>query len=397
LGSPSLALADVFRGQSTVSKDHAVAINTKVNTFESPCPRKQPPVPKCSAQAALTDAPARNSIADFDKCLPFGKAGEDGAYFLRLTVRRIQSLTPAIKLFQLAAADGLALPVFTAGSHIKIKVILPDGRDDERHYSLINSHSQNGDYVIAVQHEANGRGGSTFMHGLAVGSGLEIAGPSNDFPLAVGATHHVLIAGGIGITPILSMANALRAAGQVFEFHYAARTPASMAFREAVELISDGRAQLCFSEGDAARRLKLSEIVGAPQNGRHVYVCGPRSMIDDVKKVAESRGWPGGHVHFESFGAAPQSGSAAIEVVLRRSGRTLLVSAQQSILDALLGSGIDHPHDCKRGECSTCQVEVIEGTPDNRDYCLFGPDYDAGKVMCVCVSRSKTARLVLDL
>jgi ferredoxin-NADP reductase len=316
---------------------------------------------------------------------------------LHLTVRHTESLTPTVKLFRLATADGSHLPLFTAGSHIKIQVTLPDGRADERHYSLINSHNQHGEYVIAVQREANGRGGSAFMHGLAVGDSVMAAGPSNDFPLAIGATLHVLIAGGIGITPILSMAHALRAAGQPFEFHYAARTPASMAFREAVEGISDGRAQLCFDEGNAARGLRLGDIVGAPQNGRHVYVCGPKGMIEAVLKAAEERGWPKSHVHFESFGAAAQTGDGTIEVVLRRSGRTIAVPPQQSILGALLAYGIDHPHDCKRGECSTCQVDVIEGTPDNRDYCLFGPDYDAGKIMCVCVSRSKTPKLVLDL
>lgn len=316
---------------------------------------------------------------------------------LRLAVRHIESLTPSVKLFRLASAEASALPLFTAGSHIKVQVILPDGRNDERSYSLVNSHDQHGEYVIAVQHEPAGRGGSAFMHGLAVGNLITSAIPSNDFTLATGATLHVLIAGGIGITPILSMAHALRMAGQPFEFHYVARTTESMAFRHEVGSISNDRAHLCFDHGDPARGLKIGEIVGAPQQGRHVYVCGPRGMINAVLQAAEVRGWPRSHVHFESFGPSVQTGDGSIEVMLQRSGRTISVPPRQSILEALLAAGVDHPYDCKRGECSTCQVDVVEGIPDNRDHCLFGPKYDAGKVMCICVSRSKTSKLVLDL
>jgi ferredoxin-NADP reductase len=316
---------------------------------------------------------------------------------LKLIVRAFRDLTPAIRLFRLGAADGSALPAFTAGSHIKVKVRLPDGAADERHYSLINSAAQDGEYQIAVQHETKSRGGSAFMHGLAEGDALDADGPHNDFALAVGARLHVLIAGGIGITPILSMARALRIAGQPFEFYYAARLPELMALRSEVEDVSDRRANFCFDGGDPSRGLPLESIVGVPDPGRHIYVCGPKGMLDAVLTLADKRGWPKSHVHFESFGATEQIGDSTIEVQLKRDGRTLTVTSRQTILDALLAAGIDHPHDCKRGECSTCQVEVLDGVPDNRDYCLFGPEYDEGKLMCVCVSRAKTPRLVLDI
>jgi vanillate O-demethylase ferredoxin subunit len=316
---------------------------------------------------------------------------------INLVVRGIDRLTPTICRFRLGAADGRPLPLFTAGAHIKVKVALPDGRADERSYSLVNSDGQNGDYEIAVQCESAGHGGSAYMHRLKVGDALAARGPVNDFRLATGASHHVLIAGGIGITPILSMARALRAAGQPFHLHYAARSPELMAFREAVEALCDKTAQLCFDGGDPARGLNLEQVLGPPAGGRHVYVCGPKGMIDAVLATAARLGWAAANVHFESFGAAPQAGDGAIEVVLSRAGRTIMVPAQQSILDALLAAGIDHPYDCKRGECSTCQVEVLEGIPDNRDFCLFGDEYEAGKLMCVCVSRAKTPQLVLNL
>lgn len=316
---------------------------------------------------------------------------------LRCIVGQVERLTPTISGIRLEAAGGGALPAFAAGAHIKVDVTLPDGRADERSYSLINSGRQDGTFEIAVQLEAGGRGGSAFMHALAVGAALTVRGPFNDFPLAIGASRHVLIAGGIGITPILSMAAALAAAGQAYELHYAARSPELMAFRGEIETLCGKMAQLCFDGGDPAKGLNIEQAIGPPAAGRHVYVCGPRGMIDAVLATAARLGWPKAQVHFESFGAAPQTGDGTIEIVLSRSGRTLSVPPEQSILDAILAAGIDHPFDCKRGECSTCQVEVLEGIPDNRDYCLFGPEYEAGQVMCPCVSRAKSERLVLNV
>jgi vanillate O-demethylase ferredoxin subunit len=316
---------------------------------------------------------------------------------LRLVVRGVDDLTSAVRRLRLASATGGPLPLFTAGAHIKVKVTLPDGRQDERSYSLVNSDSQQGEYEIGVQREANGKGGSAFMHRLAAGDELVASEPVNDFPLAVGATRHILIAGGIGITPILSMARALRAAGQPYDFHYASRSRELMAFHDVVQTVCGDAARVCFDGGDPKNGLNLDQVIGNPDPGRHVYVCGPGGMIDAVVATAGRLGWPRSHVHLESFGAVAQASDGGIEVVLARTGRTFHVPAEVPILEVLLEAGIDVPHDCQRGECSSCQVEVLEGIPDNRDYCLFGPEYDAGKLMCVCVSRAKTPKLVLNL
>jgi vanillate O-demethylase ferredoxin subunit len=316
---------------------------------------------------------------------------------VRLVVRGVDDLTSAVRRFRLASADGGPLPPFTAGAHIKVQVRLPDGRPDERSYSLINSDSQTGEYEIGVQREANGKGGSAFMHTLRVGDEVVTSEPVNDFPLESGAARHVLIAGGIGITPILSMAKALRADGQAFELHYAARTRELMAFHDEVETVGGASARLCFDGGDPKNGIDLEQAIGQPDPGRHVYVCGPGGMIDAVLATASRLGWQRGHVHLESFGVAAHVDDGSIEVVLASTGQSFRVPADVPILEVLLEAGLDIPHDCQRGECSSCQVEVVEGIPDNRDYCLFGPEYEAGKVMCVCVSRAKTPKLVLNL
>lgn len=315
---------------------------------------------------------------------------------LRLVVRGIDDLTPAVRRFRLACADGGPLPLFTAGAHIKVKVKLPDGQPGERSYSLVNSDGQQTEYEIGVQREANGKGGSAFMHMLRVGDEVVASEPVNDFPLAVDATRHILIAGGIGITPILSMARALRAAGGPFELHYVARGRALMAFHDDVHTVC-GDPRVCFDDGDPKNGLNLDQVIGKPDPGRHVYVCGPGGMIDAVVATAARLGWPRGNVHLESFGAVAQVSDGSLEVVLARTGRTLRVPADVPILEVMIEAGIDIAYDCQRGECSSCQVEVLEGVPDNRDYCLFGPEYDAGKLMCVCVSRAKTPKLVLNI
>lgn len=233
---------------------------------------------------------------------------------------------------------------------------------------------------------------------ISIGDFLDTSYPKNHFVLSEGAVGHLLIAGGIGITPLLSMARILAASNTEFELHYSARTLAAMPFRCDVESICRHRAGLYFTNGTPARRIRLGELLGRPRKGWHVYVCGPSGMIDDVYSINRHAGWAEETVHSESFSPPlKQPEDQPIEVVLARSGRTVIVPPDQTILDALLDVGIDVDHDCKRGECGTCRTTVLEGEPLHRDYCLSRKEQQTNQVIQICVSWAKSRRLVLDI
>lgn len=321
---------------------------------------------------------------------------------LPLVVADSRPLTPDIKAISLKHVDGDPLPPFCAGAHLKVRVALGDETHAgtpvwaERAYSLINSTGPFTQYDIAVKREATGTGGSRYMHRLSVGERIDAAPPRNDFALHAAPHEAVLIAGGIGITPIWSMARACVAANQPFTLHYAARGSEQMAFRDEVSRLCGARAHLYFDGGDPARGVPLAEAIGHAQANRHIYVCGPRPLIDAAIATARALQWPADHVHFELFGIAPQSGDRACHVVLERSGKTLDVPAHQSILDAMIEAGLDPMYDCRRGECGVCALRVLSGEPDHRDYALSNDDRDQDHLMCVCVSRARGDVLVLD-
>ncbi len=320
---------------------------------------------------------------------------------LEVVVADIDELTPQIKGFVLQAADGAALPSFKAGAHIRVGIDAPgvpaQGLLRYRSYSLINSDGPATQYHIAVKLEAQGEGGSRFMHELQVGDRLQCSAPRQDFSLQDDIHHAVLIAGGIGITPILSMARTLTAGQASYELHYAARSPQLMAFREQTQAMCGGRIRQYFDDAEPSNGLSLAQILGAPSPDRHVYVCGPQPLIDAVIAIGKEQGWPSDHVHFELFGApAPQARDGSCRVVLHRSGLTLDVPAGVSILDALIQAGVDPMFDCRRGECGVCALRVLSGTPEHRDYALSDSDRHEESLMCICVSRAGSAELVLD-
>ncbi|HEV2552011.1 MAG TPA: PDR/VanB family oxidoreductase [Stellaceae bacterium] len=318
---------------------------------------------------------------------------------LELVVSDIRALTPAIKRFELRGRDGGALPPFTAGAHIDVAVTLPNGAPGSRSYSLVNSPIGRDRYEIAVLREPQGSGGSAFMHErVQIGDRLAASAPRNDFPLAGEAREHWLIAGGIGITPILAMARVLAASGQPFALHYCARSPETMVYREEIAALAGDRARFYFDGGDPARGLDVGALLAAPMPGRHVYVCGPRGMIDAVLTRCQRSQWPRDQVHFELFTPAKaEAGDQAFEVVLARSGRSVRVAAGKTILETLLEVGEEPLSDCRRGECGVCVTEVLAGEPLHRDYYLTDSEKAAGKSMCICVSRARGAKLVLDL
>ncbi len=251
-------------------------------------------------------------------------------------------------------------------------------------------------YRLGVRLEEASRGGSRYMHGLQAGDMLHVSLPTNNFALEASAKPIVLLAGGIGITPLISMAARLAAQGSRFRMIYAGRSMAHLAFVEEVNRSANGN--LTLHTDDRSGLFDVNGLMASLSNDEPLYVCGPTPMIDAAIATAKRLGWPAGRLRFEHFtAAAPAPGDKAFEVVLKASGRSYTVPPGKSILDVLIEAGVDPLYDCKRGDCGICQTGVIEGEPDHRDYILSDAEKAAGKVMQICVSRAKSARLVLDL
>lgn len=319
---------------------------------------------------------------------------------LSLRVEQIQSETDRVKSFRFRAVDGRQLPQFHPGAHLQIKVKLrpqlSDGSDMYRHYSLLSDPNDRSLYEIGVLKEPEGRGGSLYMHEqVNEGDTISVQAPKNEFPMAASADHSILIAGGIGITPILSMLHKLAADKKSFEMHYSARELTGLAFRNRVEQLAGEHAHFYASQDPQGQHLDLKHLLSTPKPGVHVYICGPRGMINAVREITADQGWPSAHVHFESFGAQPLADDQPIRVHLAKSKKTIIVPANRTILDSLLDAGVSVPHDCKRGECTMCTTRVLNGEPDHRDLCLNSEGKASS--MCVCVSRAKSKDLTLCL
>ncbi len=310
---------------------------------------------------------------------------------MRVAERR--DLTDRISEFTLSAAPGETLPGWQAGAHIRVDV--PGG---DRAYSLIawdDARSAPDTYVIAVQREEAGAGGSAHMHGLAKGDMIQVAEPKCDFPVVSGQGA-VLLAGGIGITPMISMAAALRAAGTDVVLHYAGRTRGVMAYCDALgDLLGDDLHIHCDDDDSA---LNLDAVIDS-LGDRQFYICGPKGMIDGARSKAEAAGVSPDRVHVELFdnGSADAEGDQSFEVEIASTGEVFTVPPGRTIIEVLEESGQDLIYDCQRGDCGICQTDVISGIPDHRDVVLSDAEKAEGKVMQICVSRAKSARLVLDL
>lgn len=311
---------------------------------------------------------------------------------LSLRVERIDSLTPRIRRLLLASEGGQALPAFLPGAHIELHV--PGERPMQRAYSLVNLPGDNY-YEIAVQLEQPGTGGSRWVHGLEEGQAITVEAPKNHFPLSGVAKDALLIAGGIGITPILSMARALKQQGSGFALHYGGRDASGMAYLDEVRAMPEAR---CWISGEpASGRMPLAEVLAEPVAGRHLYVCGPKSLIADVLDTARGLGWAEDDLHSELFaGSLEVAGETAFDAELRGTGVTLHVPVGQSLLDVMVAAGLDPMFDCRRGDCGVCVTQVLEGDAEHRDICLSERDRASGS-FCTCVSRARGGRLVLDL
>lgn len=301
--------------------------------------------------------------------------------------------------FELVSLNGEPLPAFQAGAHLDVHV--PGSEGLVRQYSLLNSSRERHRYVIAVLCEREGRGGSSGMHDkVNRGDVIRIGTPRNHFALAEEAEESILIAGGIGITPILSMADALHHADKQFKLLYCARTPEHMAFRQQIQ---QGPYATCstlhFSLAEGATKLDFNRVLSNPCPGRHLYVCGPASLLDAVTSTARSLGWAEENIHFEFFSNSTDAteGGEAFELRLAKSGTTITVKGDETVLQALARTGIEVPFSCEQGVCGTCLTKVIEGIPDHKDVYLTPAEQARNDQFLPCCSRSKTRVLTVDL
>ncbi|WP_214368780.1 PDR/VanB family oxidoreductase [Pseudonocardia sp. H11422] len=292
---------------------------------------------------------------------------------------------------ELALPSGAQLPSWTPGAHIDVE--LPGGLT--RQYSLCGDPADGAAWRIGVLREADGRGGSRWIADeLTEGTTLRVRGPRNNFPLQP-AGRYVFVAGGIGITPLLPMIRAVAAAGGDWVLHYGGRTRASMAFLG--ELAAHGD-RVRVHPQDEVGLLDLDAVLGAPAADTLVYCCGPTGLIEALE--IRCRAWTLGALHVERFTAAPvvtDGADTAFDVVCERSGLTVSVAPEQSVLEAVGNAGIDVLSSCEEGVCGTCETTVLSGEPDHRDSLLTEEEKAAGETMMICVSRCRGARLVLDL
>jgi len=311
-----------------------------------------------------------------------------------VVVDSIETVTPLIKVFRLIDPNGELLPGFSGGSHIV--VIVGDGERIYRNpYSLVSSPFDTRSYEIAVGLAASGRGGSAAMHRcLKVGDRLEISYPANQFPLDRLAKKHVLVAGGVGITPFLAYMHELAVASAPFELHYGVRgqAHAGLAKRICAELKANVRIYL---EDDQGRPDFPSILHGQPI-GAHLYICGPRPMLEAAREQAESVGWPDSHIHFELFDQ--QTTGEAFSVYLAASKVMIDVPPEMSLLEAAEANGVFIPYLCRGGACGHCETEVIDcdGELIHRDIWLSPADREANKKFMPCVSRSLCSKFVLN-
>lgn len=316
----------------------------------------------------------------------------------QLAVRIARKAVEAIDIvsLELAPLEGATLPPFSAGSHIDVEVkpgVL-------RQYSLCNDPTESHRYLIGVLRDPASRGGSVAVHELLQeGQVLNISAPRNHFAL-VPARRSVLFAGGIGVTPILCMAERLACSGADFEMHYCARSADRAAFVARIRASSFAdRVHLHFDDGDAAHKLDLGAALDQAGPDAHLYVCGPGGFIDFITRGAAERGWSSERVHFEYFAGQKVDTSAdgSFEVRLASSGKTVSVSATRSVVQALREVGVNVEVSCEQGVCGTCLTRVLEGEVDHRDNYLTDEEKAAHDQFLPCCSRARSRLLVLDL
>ncbi len=313
---------------------------------------------------------------------------------LAVEVAAVDDVTPLIKRFTLRPLDGSLLPPFSGGCHVT--VVLRGERTFRNPYSLLSSPRHLDAYQIAVRREDRGRGGSLFLHEqVRAGSRLKIAHPVNLFPLAKLARKQILVAGGVGITPMLAMIDDLSSSATPWELHYAVRGADHAYFGQTLRERFGERVHLYDSA--SGQRIDCTGLVAQQPLGTHLYVCGPVSLMESAFEAARRAGWPESHLHNEQFAHAPTG--QPFDVQLAKSQRTVHVPPESSLLEAMEAAGIDAPYLCRSGACGRCELNVLEldGELIHHDHWLSEEDKQSGTKIMPCVSRAKCRRIVLDL
>ncbi|MDP9968856.1 vanillate O-demethylase ferredoxin subunit [Variovorax paradoxus] len=316
-----------------------------------------------------------------------------------LTVGKCRKLVEALDIctFEFVHVEGKPLSSFSAGSHVDVH--LPNSLT--RQYSLCNDPSETHRYLIGVLNDPGSRGGSKAMHDMvSEGDTLSISLPKNHFPLTRGARSSLLLAGGIGITPILCMAERLAIAGEDFAMHYAARSRERMAFQGRIRQSSfSSRSAFHFDDGDDAQKLDLDSLLDRPSSDVHLYVCGPKGFMDAVLATARAKAWPEKQLHYEFFAGKPikADGDGSFAVKLASSGKLVLVPRDKTVVQALSEAGIVVPTSCEQGVCGTCLTRVLEGVSEHRDMYLTPGEQAMNDQFLPCCSRAKSAALTPDM
>lgn len=312
-----------------------------------------------------------------------------------LLVKAVRYEAENVLSFDLRHPDGSALAPFTAGAHVDL--VLPNGL--LRSYSISSDPRERDRYVIGVGRDRNSRGGSIWLHeNLRPGQLIETSEPRNNFELDESADRTVLVAGGIGITPILAMTRRLAALGKDWTLHYAVRARQHAAFLDELAVItgdSPQRLRLHIDDEAGGKLLDLAGVVATSPAGTHFYCCGPQPMIDAFEKAAADRAPESRHVEHFTNDQAPDT-DGGYEIELAKSSVVLSVLPGRTILETIQGAGIDVPFSCTEGICGTCETSVISGIPDHRDLVLTDQEKATNQTMMICCSGSRTPRLVLD-
>jgi ferredoxin-NADP reductase len=310
---------------------------------------------------------------------------------LSVRLNAIRYVARDTSIYELTNVAGTPLPPYAPGAHIDLH--FPNGI--VRQYSLLEPEPSGETYSIAVKRDPASRGGSRSVHEeLRVGQTLTISAPRNNFPLVENASHVILLAGGIGITPIWCMAQRLHKLGRSWALHYACRSRADMAFLDA--LAEMGKAHFHFDDENQGKVLDVGSIVAGAPRDAHLYCCGPTPMLQAFEQATAS--WPRAQVHVEYFTPKPQPAKKGGFVVeLARSGQEFVIPEGESILQVLLNAGVDVDYSCELGICGACEQRVLAGTPEHRDAILSEEEQAANTRVMICCAGCKSERLVLDL